>query len=50
LTQVVILADRAFGRAEMARQCQNLGFDYIIRIRPEVHIYHPDFTGYTVSD
>jgi len=44
-TQLVILADRAFGRAEMARQCQKLGFDYIIRIRPEVHIYHPDFTG-----
>ena len=44
-TQVVILADRGFGRAEMARQCQKMGFDYIIRIRPEVYIYHPEFTG-----
>lgn len=44
-TQVVILADRGFGRAEMARQCQKMGFDYIIRIRPEVYICHPDFTG-----
>ena len=29
---VTILADRGFGRAEMARQCQKLKFKYIIRI------------------
>jgi hypothetical protein len=44
-TQVVILADRGFGRTEMARECQNLGFDYVIRIRPDVWIDHPDFKG-----
>jgi len=44
-TQVVILADRGFGRAEMARECQKLSFDYILRIRPDVHVKHPDFTG-----
>ena len=44
-TQVVILADRGFGRAEMARECQKLGFDYIFRINPEVYIQHPDFSG-----
>jgi len=30
-TQVVILADRGFGLAEMARECQKLEFSYIIR-------------------
>ena len=44
-TQVVILADRGFGRAETARECQKLGFDYIFRINPEVYIQHPDFSG-----
>ncbi len=42
---VVILADRGFGRAEMARQCQKLKLGYIIRIRPDVWIDHPEFTG-----
>ena len=44
-TRVVILADRGFGRAEMARECQKLGFDYILRIRPEVYVRHRSFTG-----
>jgi len=44
-TQVVLLADRGFGRAEMARVCQDLGFDYIIRIRPDVYVRCPEFTG-----
>lgn len=44
-TQVVILADRGFGRAEMARECQKLEFSYLIRIRPDVYIRHPEFTG-----
>jgi len=29
----------------MARECQKLGFDYILRIRPDVHVRHPAFTG-----
>jgi hypothetical protein len=44
-TQVVILGDRGFGRTEMARECQKLGFDYILRIRPDVYVRHPSFTG-----
>jgi hypothetical protein len=43
--EVVILADRGFGRTEMARECQKLGFDYIIRIVPDVWIDHPEFRG-----
>jgi len=44
-TQVVILADRGFGRAEMARRLQKMGFSYIIRIQPDVWLRHPDYTG-----
>jgi hypothetical protein len=32
---VTILADRGFGRAEWAAACQELGFHYVVRIRPE---------------
>lgn len=44
-TAVTILADRGFGRAEMARECQKLHFQYIIRIRPDVFIRSRAFTG-----
>jgi hypothetical protein len=44
-SQAVILADRGFGRAEMARECQNLGLGYIIRIEPKVWIKAHGFTG-----
>jgi hypothetical protein len=44
-TQVVLLADRGFGRTEMARECQKLKFDYILRIRPEVYVRSEEFTG-----
>jgi hypothetical protein len=43
--QVTILADRGFGRTEMARQCQKLGLHYIIRIEPTVWIRCRRFTG-----
>jgi hypothetical protein len=33
-SRLILLADRGFGRAEMARQCQDLGFDYLVRINP----------------
>lgn len=42
---VTILADRGFGRAEMARECQKLGLHYIIRIEPTVWIRSRRFTG-----
>jgi len=44
-TPVTLLADRGFGRAEMARTCQQLGFSYILRIDPKAYIDHRDFTG-----
>jgi hypothetical protein len=44
-TQVVLLADRGFGRTEMARLCQELRFDYVIRIQPNVYVQHESFHG-----
>jgi len=44
-SRLVLLADRGFGRAEMARQCQRLGFDYLIRIQPTVYVAGEAFTG-----
>lgn len=35
---VVILADRGFGRAEMAIECCKLGLDYLIRVEGKVHV------------
>lgn len=43
--KVVLLADRGFGRTELGRLCRELGFHYIIRIRPEVWINSRDFRG-----
>lgn len=42
---VILLADRGFGRTELARTCQLLGFHYVVRIRPDVWIEHPQFRG-----
>ena len=42
---VTILADRGFGRTEMARVCQSLKFNYIIRIDPNVWVRSARFTG-----
>ena len=44
-THVTILADRGFGRAEMARECQKLHLHYIIRIQPKVFLRCRAFTG-----
>ncbi len=44
-TEVTLLADRGFGRAAMARECQTLHFHYIIRIEPQVWIRGRTFTG-----
>src|SRR5262249_38169505 len=43
--RVVILADRGFGRAEWAAVCQDLGFDYLVRIRPDVTIRCSRYRG-----
>ena len=36
--RVIILADRDFGKTDLARHCQHLGLDYVIRIQPNVRI------------
>lgn len=43
--RIILLADRGFGRTELARSCQRLGLRYIIRIRPDVWIESRSFRG-----
>lgn len=43
--KVILLADRGFGRAELARTCEQLGIGYLIRVRPEVRVSHPSYKG-----
>lgn len=43
--RVIVLADRGFGRGEMARFCRQIGFHYVIRIRPDVWVRCPGFRG-----
>ncbi len=43
--RVILLADRGFGRTELARLCQELGFHYVIRIAAGVWIRHGKFEG-----
>ena len=42
---VVLLADRGFGRVEMARACVNFRFHYLIRIKPDAWVEHPTYRG-----
>jgi hypothetical protein len=44
-TRVLILADRGFGRAEWAAVCQELGFSYLVRIKPSVTIACSRYRG-----
>jgi hypothetical protein len=41
----VLLADRGFGRSELARTCRRLEFHYVIRIKPVVCVGCPSFRG-----
>lgn len=43
--RVILLADRGFGRTELARTCRELGIRYLIRIKPDVSVAHPSYTG-----
>jgi hypothetical protein len=43
--RIVILADRGFGRAEWAAVCQELNFDYVVRIRPDVTVSSRRYRG-----
>lgn len=47
--KVILLADRGFGRTELARFCQRQGFDYIIRIQPKVQVRVGSFKGNLVD-
>ena len=40
--EVILLADRGFGRTELARTCRQLRFYYLIRIKPDVWIDCPE--------
>src|SRR5208283_5007355 len=42
---VILLADRGFGRTELARLCQDLNLHYIIRIRPDVYVQTQGYQG-----
>jgi len=43
--KVILLADRGFGRTELGRFCQQQGFDYVIRIQPDVHVQCDSYKG-----
>jgi hypothetical protein len=43
--KVILLADRGFGRTELARFCQKHGFSYVIRIQPNVQVNCTSFQG-----
>lgn len=42
---VILLADRGFGRTEMARFCQRQGFRYVIRIKSDVWVRCGSYDG-----
>lgn len=44
-TQVVIIADRGFGRAELARTLQEIGFGYVIRVNSQVAFRSRRYSG-----
>jgi hypothetical protein len=43
--RVILLADRGFGRTELAKTCAELKLRYLIRIKPDVRVTHPSYTG-----
>ena len=43
--RVILLADRGFGRTELARFCQHHGFHYVIRIQPNVQVSSAAYQG-----
>jgi len=43
--KVIVLADRGFGRTELARFCQQQHMDYVIRINPDVHVRCGSYQG-----
>jgi hypothetical protein len=48
--RIILLADRGFGRAELARTLLGLtNISFVIRIKPQVRGSHPRFTGQLVD-
>jgi len=43
--KVTIVADRGFGRTELARFCQRNGFHFIFRVQPDVHVSGSSYRG-----
>jgi hypothetical protein len=43
--RIVILADRGFGRAALAGECQRLKLDYLVRIQPDVVVQTARWRG-----
>jgi len=43
--RTLLLADRGFGRTELARTCHELGISYLIRIKPDVCVRHSSYSG-----
>jgi hypothetical protein len=42
---VILLADRGFGRTELAKVCRQLDFRYVVRIKPDVWVEGPQYCG-----
>ena len=42
---VILLADRGFGRTELAKTCLELKIRFLIRIKPDVRVAHPSYAG-----
>jgi hypothetical protein len=43
--KTIILADRGFHKSQLFGYCQRMGFDYVIRIKPEYHVAAGRFSG-----
>lgn len=48
--RIILLADRGFGRTELARTLLGLvNVSFVIRVKPQVKVRHPKFTGKLVD-
>lgn len=43
--KIILLADRGFGRTELGRFCQAMGFSYLVRIKPDVWVQGAEYSG-----
>lgn len=48
--RIILLADRGFGRTELARTLLGMvNVSFVIRVKPQVNVRHPKFTGKLVD-